>query len=95
VTTHSCHAPYDRALGERDYHALGELTVVNARYLSALRDDARRRTAITTWYGYHGGIFAWREWRALRAEFTLRSAEFVAGLDTARLAPATGSSRCA
>jgi hypothetical protein len=60
---------YDAERGREDVESLGGFTVKEARQLEQQASDEIRRRMVTSWFGHHGGKYAWDlfvEWRRRR-----------------------------
>lgn len=55
----------DLVRGREDYVFFGPLTGDHMYMLSRLKTEVRRRNCLTSWYGHHGGAYAWSEYRRL------------------------------
>lgn len=58
---------YDPHLGATAYRDFGELSYSNIRYLANKPSDRARRQTLTAWYGFHGGKYAFSEYRKLKS----------------------------
>jgi hypothetical protein len=68
VTTSPIRGRVNLRRGRRDYLDIGPLEPDHIHYLNSIALDTRRRTALTAWYGMHGGHVAWQEYQRILRE---------------------------
>lgn len=57
---------YNPVKGERDVRDLGGFSDEDMAMVDELPHDRARRRLLVTWFGSHGGYWAWDAWRAAR-----------------------------